>query len=54
MRTDEGDEQAGLTSMNDADGDDVLIFTDGDSLQVSQSRGPVNHRKWVKLRTIQK
>jgi competence protein ComEC len=54
VRTDEGDAQQGLTSMSDADGDDILIFTDGDSLQVSQSRGPLGHRKWVKLRTIQK
>jgi len=54
VRTDEGDEKDGLDTTSDADGDDVLIFTDGDSLQVHQSRGPANHRKWVKLRSIQK
>jgi competence protein ComEC len=54
VRTDEQDEQQGLDTTNDADGDDILIFTDGDSLQVQQSQGPVNHRRWVKIRTIQK
>jgi len=54
VRTDEGDEKEGLDTTNDADGDDVLIFTDGDSMQVHQARGPATHRKWVKLRSIQK
>jgi competence protein ComEC len=52
-RTDENDEAEGRTTMTDADGDDVLVFTDGDSLEVDQAEGPVGHRKWVKLKTIQ-
>lgn len=54
VRTDENDAEEGLDTTNDADGDDILIFTDGDSLQVRQARGPANHRKWVKVKKIQK
>ncbi len=54
VRTDEQDEKQGLDTTNDADGDDILIYTDGDSLQVHQSMGPVNRKKWVKVKTIQK
>jgi competence protein ComEC len=53
VRTDQSDAQEGLTTTNDADGDDILIFTDGDSLQVSQSRKSGAKRRWVKIKTLQ-
>ena len=52
MRTDQDDEKQGLTTTNDFDGDDILAFTDGDSLEVHQARLSGNKRKWVKIKTI--
>jgi beta-lactamase superfamily II metal-dependent hydrolase len=55
VRTDEGDEAAGLDTMNDADGDDIAILTDGDSLRVRQAKQTASGgRRWVTIKTIQK
>jgi competence protein ComEC len=55
VRTDQDDEKQGLDTTNDQDGDDILIYTDGDSLQVHQSKpSSGGKRKWVKVRTVQK
>jgi len=54
VRTDEGDEAAGLDTMNDADGDDIAILTDGDSLRVRQAKMSAGKRRWVTVKTLQK
>lgn len=54
VRTDEGDEAAQLTTINDADGDDIAVLTDGDTLRVRQARLSGGKRRWVTLKTIQK
>ena len=54
VRTDEGDEAQGLDTTNDADGDDIAILTDGDSLRVRQARISGGKRRWVTVKTIQK
>ncbi|MBZ5635354.1 MAG: MBL fold metallo-hydrolase [Acidobacteriia bacterium] len=54
VRTDEGDEQQGLDTTNDADGDDIAILTDGDSLRVRQARLSGSKRQWVTVKKLQK
>lgn len=54
VRTDEGDEAEGLDSTNDADGDDIAILTDGDSLRVRQATMVGGQRRWVTVKKIQK
>lgn len=54
VRTDEGDEASHLDTMSDADGDDIAVITDGDSLRVRQARVKAGKRRWVTLKTIQK
>jgi len=54
VRTDEGDEAQGLDTMNDADGDDIAILTDGDSLRVLQAMLIGGKRQWVTVKKIQK
>jgi hypothetical protein len=53
LRTDEGDAEAGLDSTNDADGDDILLYTDGDSLRASQAVGPQGRRHWTLVKVAQ-
>jgi len=52
VRTDEGDQAQGLDTTNDADGDDIAILTDGDSLQVRQARLSGGKRKWVTVKKL--
>jgi beta-lactamase superfamily II metal-dependent hydrolase len=54
VRTDEGDEKQGLDTTNDADGDDIAILTDGDSLRVRQARISNGKRRWVTVKKLQK
>jgi competence protein ComEC len=54
VRTDEGDEAQGLDTTNDADGDDIAILTDGDSLRVRQAKLVQGKRKWVTVKTLPK
>ncbi len=54
VRTDEGDEAQGLDSTNDADGDDIAILTDGDSLRVRQAVLSGGKRQWVTVRKLPK
>jgi competence protein ComEC len=54
VRTDEGDEAEGLDTTNDADGDDIAILTDGDSLRVRQARVSGGKRRWVTVTKLPK
>lgn len=55
VRTDQDDQKEGLDTTDDQDGDDILIYTDGDSLQVHQSKPAAGaKRKWVKVKALQK
>ena len=54
VRTDQDDEAEGLDTTNDADGDDIAILTDGDSLRVRQAVLAGGKRQWVTVRKIQK
>jgi hypothetical protein len=54
LRTDEGDEAEGLDTTNDADGDDIAILTDGDSLRARQAKLSGGKRRWVTVKKIQK
>jgi competence protein ComEC len=53
VRTDEADAAEGRDTTDDADGDDVYMYTDGHTLRVNQAVGPQGHRKWRKVRTLQ-
>ena len=52
LRTDEGDEKEGLDTTNDADGDDIYMYTDGDSLRAYEAVGPTNPRRWKLMKTL--
>jgi len=52
LRTDEGDAAQRLKSTNDADGDDVLIYTDGDSLSAYRAVGANGRRRWKLVKAI--
>ena len=52
VRTDQNDAQQGLDTTNDADGDDIYMLTDGDTLKTYQAVGPHKPRKWKLLKTI--
>jgi competence protein ComEC len=55
VRTDDGDEAQHLDTMNDADGDDIAILTDGDSLRVRQAKlSSSGKRHWVTLKALSK
>ena len=46
VRTDERDEAEGRTTANDQDGDDVYMYTDGESLHVFRAVGSAARRRW--------
>jgi competence protein ComEC len=46
LRTDERDEAEGRTTANDQDGDDVYMYTDGESLHVFRAVGSSTRRRW--------
>ena len=50
VRTDQNDAQQKLDTSNDADGDDIYMLTDGDTLKTFQAVG--KPRKWKLLKTI--
>jgi beta-lactamase superfamily II metal-dependent hydrolase len=52
VRTDQNDEQQGLDTGNDADGDDIYMLTDGDTLKTFQAVGPKTPRKWKLLKIL--
>ena len=54
VRTDEGDEAEGRDTTNDADGDDIAILTDGDSMRVRQARVSGGKRRWITVKKFQK
>jgi competence protein ComEC len=53
VRTDFNDAREHRDTTNDADGDDIYIYTNGDTLRLYQARGPQGARRWTRLRTIQ-
>jgi competence protein ComEC len=52
VRTDYRDASEHRDTTNDEDGDDVYMYTDGDSLRVYQSRGPVGNKRWRLVRSL--
>jgi competence protein ComEC len=54
VRTDERDATEHRDTTNDADGDDVYIFTDGETLKVNRAVGPAGNKKWKHVKTIQR
>ena len=52
LRTDEGDERAGLDTTDDADGDDIYMYTDGSSLRAYAAVGPSNPRLWKLMKKL--
>ncbi|MCU1325496.1 MAG: hypothetical protein JWN34_866 [Bryobacterales bacterium] len=55
VRTDDGDEAQHLDTMNDADGDDIAILTDGDSLRVRQAKlSSSGKRHWITVKALSK
>jgi beta-lactamase superfamily II metal-dependent hydrolase len=52
VRTDYRDEAEGLDSTDDADGDDIAILTDGNSLRVRQARISGGKRRWVTVKKL--
>jgi len=53
LRTDEGEPLAKLGCREDADGDDILMYTDGNTLRVHQAVGPQGRREWKLVRQVQ-
>lgn len=54
VRTDERDATERRDTTNDADGDDVYIYTDGETLRVNRAVGPAGKKKWQRVKTIQR
>lgn len=52
VRTDYRDASERRDTTDDEDGDDVYLYTDGDSLRVYQSRGPAGSKRWKLVRTL--
>jgi beta-lactamase superfamily II metal-dependent hydrolase len=52
VRTDYRDADEGRDTTNDADGDDVLAYTDGESLRVYQARLSGGARRWRLIRKL--
>jgi competence protein ComEC len=48
LRTDFLDEEEGRTTVDDADGDDIFLFTDGETLRVYQAR----EGQWEQMRVV--
>jgi len=54
VRTDEADARERRDTTNDQDGDDVYMYTDGDSLRVFRAVGPSGRKQWRRVSTLQK
>jgi beta-lactamase superfamily II metal-dependent hydrolase len=54
VRTDEGDGRERRDTTNDQDGDDVYMYTDGDSLRVFRAVGRTGAKQWRRVTTLQK
>jgi hypothetical protein len=54
VRTDEGDSRERRDTTNDQDGDDVYMYTDGESLRVFSAVGRPGARQWRRVTTLQK
>jgi beta-lactamase superfamily II metal-dependent hydrolase len=54
VRTDERDAAEQRDTTNDADGDDVYIYTDGETLRVNRAVGPTGKKRWQHVKTIQR
>jgi beta-lactamase superfamily II metal-dependent hydrolase len=54
LRTDEDDARQRRDTTNDQDGDDVYMYTDGESLRVFKAVGPNGRKLWRRVTTIQK
>ena len=54
VRTDEADGRERRDTTNDQDGDDVYMYTDGDSLRVFRAVGPTGAKQWRRVTTLQK
>jgi len=54
VRTDEDDARQRRDTTNDQDGDDVYMYTDGESLRVFKAVGTTGRRVWRRVTTIQK
>jgi competence protein ComEC len=52
LRTDESDAKQRLDTTNDADGDDIYMYTDGSSLRAYQAVGPKTPRLWKLMKTL--
>jgi beta-lactamase superfamily II metal-dependent hydrolase len=52
VRTDENDVRQGRDTTNDADGDDVYMYTDGETLRVNTASGPTGRRRWRLVKTL--
>jgi competence protein ComEC len=54
LRTDEDDARQRRDTTNDQDGDDVYMYTDGESLRVFKAVGATGRRVWRRVTSIQK
>jgi beta-lactamase superfamily II metal-dependent hydrolase len=54
LRTDEDDARQRRDTTNDQDGDDVYMYTDGETLRVFKAVGSKGRRVWRRVTTIQK
>lgn len=54
LRTDEGDARERRDTTDDQDGDDVYMYTDGESLRAFRAVGPTGRKQWRRVITLQK
>jgi competence protein ComEC len=54
IRTDQDDARERRDTTTDADGDDIYLYTDGETLLVYQAQGPDGRRRWKKVQTLQR
>ena len=54
VRTDEGDSRERRDTTNDQDGDDVYMYSDGETLRVFSAVGPTGRKQWRRVATLQK
>ena len=53
VRTDQDDARERRDTTNDQDGDDVYMYTDGDTLRINTAVGPRGNRRWRLVKTLQ-
>ena len=54
VRTDEGDAREGRDTLDDQDGDDVYMYTDGETLRVNRAVGPSARKRWQRVTTLRR